>query len=883
VPDKNLHRFFKVIANFLVAQLGLRSLDIGSIYGHGRMLRLVNSIHHKSGLFKVELTHTELRGNLADVVNSLAKSPREDFYPEGSQELQLNIEANTWYKIKVAEFGEAQRLEDARTARKDDILASMDGVPACVEFILERGILKDGDRNKATMALASYYKDTGATQAETCSTLIEWAKKIPRSMTSSSASEAEASTVSCVKTVYQEDKYHFGCAYIRSLHSEKDGKTYESIPCGGRNCPAHEDHAIDAEPAELMHLSKTANAELTGKKVAFNALVSGKLDTPYIVPKKVRFVCHHQKFCEKPCIMEQYSGMYEKEFHENDRFLIEATNQNDNNLKGILRFHSGASCNKVQAEVIEYINVSELLVVPMAERIKSIATIEGGHKDVDETGNEYVSRKMYAIGTDIQSNNHYRIEGYVYPHPKNAMATVLSQKHAPLEDSVGRFEMTEDLKQKFKVFQVGQGETIDDKLSLLVNDLVENVTLVRERFQPHLAVLLTYHSCLNYYFQGQLEKRGWLETVFVGDSGQAKTQLVANIMEFCGLGNMTSGEGASRTGLVYRLEQLGERWFITWGKYPLSDRKLLLIDEFSELDPADFGKITEARTTGVLRVDRTVNTETNARVRLLLLSNPANIRTLSSFTHGVESIKPLFASPADIRRLDLAVFLQSGDVAKSVLNREYPKPTSQLIASDVLRDSILWAWSRSANDIEITAPAMKLILKRAGELGEKYGYCQDIPLMESADLRKKLARVSISLAGLLHSTDDTHTKIIVQPEHVDAVVDFFAIIYDDSNCRLNVYSAMSKEESELSDEERDLIKKNLTDLDFGDNADVSTEIIELFRKNDILKPNEIMDMLGFEKAQILSRLAVLTKHSMIKRTREGLRKLPKFIEYLLTV
>lgn len=879
-PDKSLHRFFKLIATYLVSQLGLKSLDTSSIYGHGRMLRLVNSIHHKSGLFKVELTHEELKGDLNVVISELAKSPRGDIYPPDQLEYQLNVPANEWYLQKVYEYTEAQKLEDTKTTVKDEILASMEGIPACVQFVLDRGILKSGDRNKATMALASYYKGIGTSQSDTCKILVEWAKKIPASMTSSGSSEVEASTISCVKTVYQEDKYRFQCAYIRSLHGEKNGRDYEAVPCGGRACPAHEDHSIDEEPAEFMHLANTARAEYTGKKVAFNALVSGKLDTPYIVPKKSRFVCHHEPFCEKPCVMHDYSGMYEKEFHENDRFLIEATNQNDNNLKGILRYHSGASCNKVATEVLEHINVSELLVVPMADRVKSVKT-KNGTIDIDESGNEYVTRKMYAIGNEIQSNNHYKIEGYVYPHPRNAMATILSQKHEPLEDSVGRFELTSEVIDRFKVFQVQPGETLDDRISLIINDLVNNVTLVRERFQPHLAVLLTYHSCLNYYFQGQLEKRGWVETIFVGDSGQAKTQLVANIMDFCGLGNLTSGEGASRTGLVYRLEQLGERWFITWGKYPLSDRKLIAIDEFGELDPEDFGKITEARTTGVLRVDRTVNTETNARVRTMLLTNPKNSRTLSSFTHGVESLKPLFASPADIRRLDLAVFLQSGDVSKTVLNAEYPKPEVQIITSEALRDSILWAWSRSVNDIEIEDSAMKLILKKADQLGEKYGYAQDVPLMEPADLRKKLARLAIAMAAFVHSTDASHTKVIVKNEHVEAVVDFITIIYDDNNCRLDIYSAKSKEESELTEEERAEVQKALEDLDFGDNATVSQEIIELFRKNDILKPNEIIDMLGFERNQVNSRLAILTKHSMIKRTREGLRKLPKFIEYLL--
>jgi hypothetical protein len=325
---------------------------------------------------------------------------------------------------------------------------------------------------------------------------------------------------------------------------------------------------------------------------------------------------------------------------------------------------------------------------------------------------------------------------------------------------------------------------------------------------------------------------------------------------------------------------MGERWFITWGKYPLSDRKLIAIDEYSEMNPEDFGKITEARTTGVLKVDRTVNTETNARVRLLLLTNPTRSRTLASFAHGVESLKPLFSSPADIRRLDMAIFLQSGDVSKAVLNAEHEEPKAQVITSDALRESILWAWSRKADQIEITKPAMKRILAKSDELSEKYGYSQDIPLMEPADLRKKLARMAISLASLVHATDANHEMVIVEPEHVDYVYDFLTVIYDNKNARLDIYSMKSKEESELTVEERAEVRKKLADLDFADNAGVSDEIIDLFRRNDYLKANEIIDMLGFERGQVTMRLTILTKHNMIKKTREGLRKLPKFIEYL---
>lgn len=882
-PDKNLHRMFKFAALWLESLLDLHCLDSGSIYGHGRQLRLVDSVHYKSGLWKIELTHERLRGTI-ESIKETATAPQGDLYPPDQTEYSLNESANDWFIKKCQEWADAEKTKMDKCLPKSEVLSGMDSLPACVQFVLDRGILKSGDRNKATMALASYYKDIGSSEGEAVSVLTEWVKKIPSALTSSGASEARASTITCIKTVYQDDKYHFQCAFIRSLHSDRQGKSYEAIACGGRDCAAHEDYIIGSEPAEFMHLSKTANAEYTGKKVAFNALVSGKLDTPYIVPKKVRFSCSHESSCDKECSMKDYSGLMEKEFHENERFLIEACNQNDQNLKGIMRHHSRAACNKVYCEVLEYINVSELLVVPMADRVTTVPTAKGSKekaKEIDNSGNEYVTRKVYGIGNEILDNNYYRIEGYVYSHPKNAMATVLSQSHTPLEDNVSQFKLSQEIVDSFKVFQKASGETIDNRLDVIINDIVNNVTRVYQRFEPHLAILMTYHSCLNYYFQDQLEKRGWLETILVGDSSTAKTLMTANLMEFIGVGNMASGEGSSRTGLIYRLEQMGERWFLTWGRYPLSDRKLLAIDEFGELPIEDFGKITEARTTGVLKVDRAKNAETNARVRLLLLTNPTGgHKTLSEYTHGIESLKSLFASPADIRRLDLAIMLQSGDVPKSILNKEYVAPEVQLISAEVLRNSVLWAWSRKAEDIEITKESMRAILKSSDMLSEKYGYAQDIPILEPGDLRKKLARLSISLAMLVHSTDETHEHVIVLPEHVAEVVEFLELIYDNRNSRLDLYAQKAREESELSDSERALICKKLNDIDFGDNAAVSDEILELFRKNEILKPNEVIEMLGFERGQVIARLAILTQHNMITRTKNGLRKLPKFIEYL---
>jgi hypothetical protein len=524
--------------------------------------------------------------------------------------------------------------------------------------------------------------------------------------------------------------------------------------------------------------------------------------------------------------------------------------------------------------------VEELLVVPMAERVYTVQRGNGEQVDMDESGHEYVARKVYYVGGKVTSNQYYEFEGYVYPHPKTQFGTILSQKYTPKQDNVGAFQLTSEIIDSFKVFQPQPGETVEDRLDTVLEDLTNNVTLVWMREEVLLGVLLTYHSALTFDFQSQRQKRGWLETIIIGDTGMAKTQLVQNFAEFAGLGEFASGESASRTGLIYRLDQIGERWFVTWGKYPLNDRKLLVIDELTGLKEDDLGRMTESRSTGVLKVDRAVNAETNARTRLLFMTNPRHGKQLFEFSHGIESLKSIFAEAADIRRLDLSLFLATKDIPKDVLNKKFTRPETQLIQPDTMKHSILWAWSRKPEQIVLTEPALELILYYAGELGSKYGAAEDIPLVSPADERIKLARMSVALAALLHSTDDNHELIIVKPEHVEFVKQYLETIFDAKNCRYDQYANNAKTEGELTEEDAKAITEALQHLDDEDSIPLSKDILELFKRNDTLKSSELQDMTGQDERMVNPRLAILAKYNFLKRTKGGYRKLPKFIEYL---
>lgn len=878
-PRADLHLVNKYLAAYLTQLLTIDTLD-SSVYSKRRMLRLVNSIHHKSGKFKIPLTFDELHSYMIDLekveqLTELAASPRE--FNEEFALFEVNNDLNKWYYDEMLEeYEKTQELTSY--VSYEDILKEFEEDPVCVKHVLEVGILKPNDRNKATMALASYFKDRGYSYEQTKDILIEWVKKIPDSLTSSRHNARIASTVSCIQSVYSSPLYHFGCPFILSLKSER-----EKIRCAGRACPLNKDYSDDDIEPEYLTLSQTADASFTEKKVAFDVLLSGKLDSPYIVPKKVEFYCNHHDICDKKdCPIKQFGGSMDREILDKSRILIELTNQSDAQQMGTLRKFSNALCNKVRYKVEDYCNVTELAVVPMADKLDNISA------------SEYVLRRLYSTDTNVRTNNHYRLEGYVYHHPRNSTATVLVQKAIPKQDNIDQFQVTDEAKEQFKVFQppkVGindlekKVELLDDHINLLLNDIEQNITFVYERRALHLATLLVYHSCLQYYFISNrtkkvLEPRGWLEMTVVGDTGQAKTQLLRNLMDYIGLGNSVSAEALKRTGFTYSMPKVGDKHILQWGDYPLADRRLLMVDEFSALDPKEFGTITEARSEGILKVSGVVKGETHARVRLILLTNPAKPRrSLSEFTYPVESLKYLLPEAADIRRFDLAMFLAEGDVSPDVLHRDH-EPSEPLISQSTLRNSVLWAWSRTPDQIQILPATKKRILKHARELGKKYGVAADIPLLQSSDLDKKLARLSIALAAFLHSTDESHENIIVLPEHVEYIATWLDLIYQHPNCKFDEYNQLAVEESVLTEEEAKKIHSELMAITQNLNSDIVEEVLDFLRTHDSVRPNELADFLGSTREDVNLVVRVLTRHKMIKKSRSGMIKLPKFQKYV---
>ena len=457
----------------------------------------------------------------------------------------------------------------------------------------------------------------------------------------------------------------------------------------------------------------------------------------------------------------------------------------------------------------------------------------------------------------------------MFPDPNSQYATYIFDKAYPEKDLISDFELSDEVLAQLKVFQCAEGQSIADKFEEIHKDLERNVTYIWERRDVAFAVDLIYHTVLNFYFQEQYVKRGWGELLIIGDSGQAKTTIVERLMHHYRLGELHSGESSRRTGLVYNMQQNNKRWFLVWGAFPLNDGGLLTIDELSGLSEEDLAVMSDVRSSGIAKATGVITAETTSRTRAIYISNPRNGRQLNTETYGVNAVLKLMGKAEDVRRLDIAMSVASGDVDPALVNKslkDIPEVPHKY-TSDLCNTRVLWAWSRKPDNVKFTDEATEHILAKATEMGAKYS--SKVPIVEAADQRIKIARLAVAAACCVFSTDNGE-DVIVKPEHVDFVVDFMNKLY----CAKSFgYDKLSEQEMATSDTSEDNINKlraMFLTLPVMNHNEMATILYQL----PYFSRTTLEDYTGLSKDDLRMLLKFMTNQHLVDKVKGDYRRLP---------
>lgn len=611
-------------------------------------------------------------------------------------------------------------------------------------------------------------------------------------------------------------------------------------------------------------ITKAMDAALYDKRIQFEGIVVGKDLSPYLVPKEVIASCG-ANMDQRKCRSCSFSVLGRRTIIK--KFLY------DTHKSDILRFIN--SSNRVVEDSIRTafsIVPKQVCRAPVIE-IKSRQNVEMVELipqiDYSSDANEYSLRTGFYFGKDISTNQAYVCQGTCYTHPKTQQGTFLIKKATGVTDSISRFELTPEIKEKLKIFQPDNSDVVSilKKIESIYNDLSYNVTKIYGRDDLIVATLLTYHSVLSFSFLGLPLRKSWLECCIVGDTETGKTDTIQHLVQHFRAGEfITSAENTTLAGLLGALQQTSSgRWTVTWSKIPLNDKGLIVLDEADRIcESGIVSQLSGVRSSGVAELVKVQAQRTTARTRILWIANPLWGR-MTEHNFGIETVKELFKNQQDIRRIDFVVGCSKEQIRDEEINKVREKTFDHVFTSELCHLSIMRAWNVKPENVKFCDDAVEKILKLSIEWGQKYS--ADIPIMLGSGVKNKLARLSVALATMLYSTT-TGDDVIVTEAHVAYIRLYLESLYDLKPLSFHEYSLQKNRFKQLYDkEELDLIIRTVAVVD---------ELLE----NNGLTSHDVEDIFDVDRDGARSIICKLRRFGAIKKVYQYYKKSKSFIEYL---
>ncbi len=601
------------------------------------------------------------------------------------------------------------------------------------------------------------------------------------------------------------------------------------------------------EVVEEIEIEQLSNSRYWNKKVAVTAKVSGKNMVPYLVPKKIRLSCN-RKAGIACAACELGVGAFDLEFFPTNPIYLELIESPKSTVERILR--SQISTPKkcfVKVEILEHQNVESLRLLPA---------------DLFSTSGEYITQQVYFVGSGVRANTVCRFQGIVIPEPRLQFATYLIEK---VEQEAGVL----NLFRRSRPLSVFQSDDVSGKLMEIYRDFESNVTLIFGRSEIMQVLDMVYFSPITFRFAGKFVPKGWVEALIIGDSRQGKSETVKAMIRHYGIGCYCGSESATIAGLKGGVAQIGRTWQLQWGLIPLNHKGIVVIDDFQKMDKSVLPSLSRIRSEGVAEIIKIESQQSLAQTRLVWISNPVGDRTLSAYSFGIEAVQDLVEQPSDIARFDLVVFAQEGEVDMTQVPIHLQDKKEHIFTSELCKELLLWAWTRTPEQIVFDPEAEALIYRVSSEILDKYR--SPVAIVKSGEQHIVIAKLAVAIAARLFSTDEKEEQIIVQPRHVQYVKKFLYDIWDSESCLYDQYAMLKRQEETIGnrDEVWELIGQTNRDRLIDD----------LLRNNQLLL-SDFEDLLASDRSTAKLFVSTLRRNRALIRKRGFYEKTSAFIKLL---
>jgi len=567
----------------------------------------------------------------------------------------------------------------------------------------------------------------------------------------------------------------------------------------------------------MIHkLGDVAKAEYHNSPIRIRAVISGKSATPYKIPKRIRIECSGHE-CD--CGLKNGEEIVVMPIDERFLMFIDAATTS---IPRIIKLYAKTKCKDLKCDIKETQNVLRIFI----------------SQPTGEKRTEWNAAQVsYFVGHNIDANITYELDGYSTVDPKSQIATYVFMSAKKAKTDIESFELTAKSHKRLKAFQ-RKFESVEDVFAYL-GDLYEsyalNVTKIYERFLLHLAVDIVFHSALEMRLPNGRMQPARIDAIVLGDTRCGKGHVAEGLAGYYNVGEVVGAENCTFAGLVGGAQQIGSHWVISWGRIPLNDRGIVVVDEASELQATDWTRLSRIRSEGVAEVAKIVQQMTNARTRLLFLANPPS-RAMASYTFGIHALKDLVHAPEDIARFDFACIVSHDEVPIENINKMHGT-TKEMYSAALERELIMWIWSRTSDQIVFTEKAMDEIFATSNRFGKIYDI--GIPLVQGENIRIKISKIAIAFAGRLYSCSDDGEKLEVKRLHVQCAAAFLQGLYKSD---VNGYYEHSLQNKALNPE---LQQRNIEGLVAYFKAYQSQDdIYQYLLNNNFITAKDIVEYLG---------------------------------------
>lgn len=573
-----------------------------------------------------------------------------------------------------------------------------------------------------------------------------------------------------------------------------------------------------------------ANPSIRDVKVRTKGIVIGKLERSYNIPYKFRILAKDAPatFCEIPISRE----------------LIWMIHASDDAIKDFVR-RKFVKDKKAKIEPIDYVVATEVELAPIV--------------DVSSEGS-YVTFNGIFVGASVETNVPYEFE--IIP-----TTSIRTQVQVGIITSARAISSILDS----QIFQKKNLESLDifrsdnkawDDLCTFASEISLQYTRIYNRLDWHLVGLLTYLSPLHFKYPHEGLQRGWLNSLAIGDTQTGKSEVARQLQRVFDCGAIVNAENCSFVGLIGgTIKNSTGQFMLRWGRVPINDRQLVVIEELSGLSTVEISRMSEVRSSGIARIDKGgITAETTARTRLLALSNVRGMgKALASYQSGLRAISELVGQAEDVSRFDLICTLTDSEVSSDIINQpalDYEH--LGLYTLEHMRGLVRFIWSLKPDQIQLTEKAYFATLQITKEMSQRYH--PSVPIFKAGSGRLKLARLACAIACALFNWDGK--QIIVELRHVRCAEKLLMLLYDKESFGYLKYSLKAFCRDKITGEEK------LTEVfeKVFHKVEKRKRVLHYIEMNDRFSDRELHEITGIPGVEISQFLGVCIDSNVIERT-----------------